>query len=584
MTATHAALTRVAALARPHRRRLALSVALGITAIGAGVGLLATSGYLVSKAALHPAILSLTVAIVGVRFFGVTRALARYLERLVSHDVAFRVLADIRVRFYERLVPLAPSGLERRAGGDLLSRFVADVDSLQHLYLRALAPPAVAVGVSVGAVAVAWWLHPAAALVLAAGLLVGGLVVPLVSALAGRATGRRQAPARADLTGEMVELLDGAAEIVVYGEQDARVARVEHADGRLVSLARRDAVLGGLTGGLSVLLSGVTVALVICVSVPAVRDGTLDGVVLAALALLTLGAFEAVVALPAAAQHLGQAAKAAARLEELADVEPPASEPALPRAAPAGTHLKLEGARARYRDDGPWVLDGVDLELSLGRRVALVGASGSGKTTIAHALVRFRDLDGGRALLDGHNLREYSQADVRAVVCLAGQESHLFASTIRENIRLARPSASDAEIAAALQRAGAWEWVCSLPDGLDTDVGQDGARVSGGQRQRIALARALLSEARILVLDEPTAHLDEESASAFVADLFASAGDLGLLMITHRVAELEDFDEIVVLEHARVAQRGTHAQLARRPGLYRELLASQPVAATRPSQ
>jgi thiol reductant ABC exporter CydC subunit len=540
------ALVRLSLEAVRHRRRFALSVALGICAVGAGIGLMATSGYLISKAALEPPILTLTVAIVGVRFFATVRAVTRYLERLASHDLAFRVLADLRVRFYERVVPLVPGRLR---SADLVSCFVADVDSLQHLYLRALAPPLVALGAIGVAVGVSAFILPAAALVLLAGLLLGGIAVPLLGGLASRASGRRRAPARAELTVELDELLRGAPELVVYGRQADAHRRIARADASLTRLARRDAVVAGLTGALDTLLVGATV-----VGVVAVGAGRVDGVYLATLAFCALASFEAVVPLAAAAQHLSGAAGAAERLDDVVANASPVTDPAAPRQV-----------------DGPCILEFDGVTVAPGRRVALVGASGSGKTTLAHVLVRFRELEGWRPTLDGHDLREYAQDKVRSTIVLAGEDAYLFAATIRDNLLVGRPTAGDDELHAALARAGASKWIASLRDGLDTDVGEDGALVSGGQRQRIALARALLADARIAIFDEPTAHLDADAASAFVHDLLAATGHVGLLMITHRLMGLDRFDEIVVLDRGRIVERGTEAELLARRGTYAAL-------------
>jgi thiol reductant ABC exporter CydC subunit len=545
---------------RQHRRRAAVVVGLGAAAVAAGIGLLATSGYLISKAALEPPILSLTVAIVGVRFFAIARAVFRYLERVVSHDLTFRLLADLRVRFFRRLVPVAPAA----RSGDLLSRFVGDVDSLQHFFLRALAPPLVALATGVVAVAVTAAFSPEAALVLLAGLVVAATLIPLVGWLASRSAGRRRSPARGELSAELVEVLRGGPELLAYGATHERRRRVEAADARVARLARREAVTSGLTAGLGMLVTSATV-----VGVVVAAAGRVDGVYLAALAFIALAAFEGFTPLAAAAQQLSLTAGAAHRLEAVAS-GPTVEEPLSPVPPERAQVVALEGARLRY-DGGPWVLDGVDLALAPGRRVALVGASGSGKTTIARLLVRFEELDEGRATLNSRDLSEFAHADVRREIVLAAEDAYLFASTIRENVRLARPGATDEEIRDALERAGAGRWVDSVPDGLDTFVGEDGALVSGGQRQRIALARALLSDASILVLDEPTVHLDDEGATAFVDDLFAATDGVGLLLITHRLDGLARFDEIVVLDRGRVVERGTEAELLAAGGAFTAL-------------
>lgn len=538
--------------ARPLRGRLALGTALGAAAIGASVALMATSGYLISKASLQPEILSLTVAIVAVRFFGIARGVLRYGERLVSHDAALRLLGRLRVTFYRRLEPLVPAGLPEGRAGDLLSHFVADVESLQHVYLRAIGPPLSAAAVGAGAVLATALLLPAGAPWLALGLLAAGAAVPAVAAALSRRAGRRQASLRAGLATEVVELLAAMPELVAYERADEQLGKIARVDDRLARVARRDVVAAGFGEGAVTFLAAATPVAVLAAGVAAVHAGTLRGVLLAAAVLLAMAAFEAVRPLPEAMQQLAATAGAAERLFGLIDREPPVRDPETPAPPPAGRELRLEDARLRY-GDGPPVLDGAALVLRAGERVALVGPSGAGKTTIANVLVRFRDLDGGRVLLDGRDLHAYAQDDIRRVVVLAGQEAHLFTSTIRENVRLARPDATDAEIETALRRAWLGAWLDSLPAGLDTDVGEAGAFVSGGQRQRIALARAFLSGARLLILDEPTAHLDAETATAVVDDLLAAAGDAGVLVITHDRDGLDRFDRVLTLEDGRIS-------------------------------
>jgi thiol reductant ABC exporter CydC subunit len=540
-------LRRAVAFAAPPRSRLALGIFLGACAVVFGIGLMTAAGYLIASAAEQPAILSLTSIIVAVRFFGLARPIARYLERLVSHDVAFRVLARIRVRFYERIEPLAPAGLEAYRRGDLVSRLVGDVDTLQGLYLRGLGPPVVALAAGAVAVGTATAVLPEAGFLLAAGLVIAGVGIPAIAgALARRSAGQRSA-AQGGMTAELVELLRGAPELVVYGRGEDALRRIGDADEALSRIARRDALAGGVADGLGLLLVGATTAAVLAAAVAAHAAGELDRVLVAALALLALASFEAVMPLSPAARELSAMLAAGRRLFEVVDREPRVRDPARPLPSPPGASVALERVSARYTPDGPEVLSGFDLRLDPGRRVALVGPSGIGKTTVINLLLRFLDPVEGRVVLDGHDLREYRQEDVRRVFGLAGQAAHLFSTSIRENVRLARPSATDAEVGAALRQACIGDWVESLPDGAETWVGEEGARLSGGQRQRIVLARALLADAPVLLLDEPTAHLDPETAARLVTDILTAAGERSVLLVTHRSEGLDLVDEIVSL-------------------------------------
>jgi ATP-binding cassette, subfamily C, bacterial CydC len=541
-------LHRLGALARPPSGPMALAVLLGSLAVGFGVALMTTAGYLISRAAEQPPILALTVTIVAVRFFGIARPLARYLERLVSHEAALRALGRIRSRFYERIEPLAPAQLEEYRSGELLSRMVGDVDALQSLYVRGLGPPLVALIVSATCVGVAAAVLPAAAGILAVGLFVGGVLVPLVAAWVNRVVGRRQAGARAELTADLIELFRGAPELVAYGREEETLERIRRSDGELARLDRRNALAAGVADALMILVAGLTVAGVLAVAVTAHDAGTVDRVLVATLALLALASFDAVVPLPAAARELAGTLASGRRVLELTDREAAVRDPNEPRPAPTGPAVvALEGATARYASADEPAVSGFDLRLEPGKRIALVGPSGAGKTTVTNMLLRFLDPEAGRVTIDGHDLREYRQADVRATFALAGQDAHVFNSTIRANLDLARPDSSEEELWEALRRAQLARWVSTLPDGLDTLVGEEGTQLSGGQRQRLTLARALLSDAPVLLLDEPTTHLDPENAQALIRDVLTAADGRSVLLITHRPEGLDLVDEIVAL-------------------------------------
>jgi ATP-binding cassette, subfamily C, bacterial CydC len=555
-------LRRLLAIAAVPRWRAVVSVLLGTLAVAFGVALMTTAGYLISRAAEQPPILSLTVTIVAVRFFGLARPLARYLDRLVGHDLALRALGRIRVGFYARLEPLAPAQLEGYRRGDVLERMVGDVDSLQGLYVRGLGPPLVALAVGAAAVGVTAAFLPRAAVVLAVGLLVAGVAVPALSAALARAAARRRRGASGELNAELVELLRGAPELVAYGREDDVERRIRALDGELSRLARRDALVAGLGEALSLATCGLTVVGVLAASVTAHDAGTLDQVLVATLALLALASFDAVLPLPAAARELTSSIAAGGRVLELTDAEPDVRDPDAPIAAPAAPAVvALEDVTARYRDAEAPVLRGVDLRLEPGRKVALVGPSGAGKTTVTHLLFRFLDPERGRVTIAGRDVREHRQEDVRRMFALAGQGAHLFSSSIRENLRLARPAAGDDELWAALRRAQAADWVASLPAGLDTFVGEEGDGLSGGQRQRLVLARALLADAPVLVLDEPTAHLDPATARSLMDAVLDASSEKSVLLITHRSEGLDRMDEVVRIDGGTIL-RGEPRRLA----------------------
>jgi thiol reductant ABC exporter CydC subunit len=414
--------------------------------------------------------------------------------------------------------------------------------------LVAVAAGAVCVGASAAFL-------PAAGAVLAMGLVLGGVAVPLVAGYLGRSSGRRQAPARGELTAEIAEVLRGAPELVAYGAEADVLASVWASDRELARIARRDALVGGLADGLSTLVAGLTLVGVLAVAVRAHEAGSLDRVLVAMLALLAVASFESVAGLPVAAHELGRTLASGKRVLEMVDREPAVRDPDQPLAPPQAPAVALEGVTASYsRDSGP-ILTGFDLRLDPGRRVALVGPSGSGKTTVTNLLLRFLDPEAGRVTIGGHDLREYRQEDVRRTFALAGQEAHVFNSTIRANLLVGRPDATESDLREALRRSRLDGWVDSLPDGLETLVGEDGNRLSGGQRQRLTVARALLSDAPVLVLDEPTAHLDTETAQAVVADALTVAGGRTVLLITHRPEGLDLVDEVVALSPGRVEPR-----------------------------
>ncbi|MGW8780110.1 thiol reductant ABC exporter subunit CydD [Streptomyces sp. NPDC055796] len=566
-------LRRVRAVAKAWQGRFRLGLLLGALAVGCSVGLMAVSGWLISRASQQPPVLYLMVAVTATRTFGIGRAVFRYAERLVSHDAVLRMLADLRVSVFRRLERIAPAGLREQRRGDLLARLVADADSLQDYWLRWLLPVGTAVIVGTGSVAFTAWLLPGAGAALAVGLLTAGVAVPLVSGACARRAERRLAPARGELATRVADLLTGTAELTVAGALAGRKDAAKECDRTLTAISARGAAATGLGSALTALVCGLTVVVAAALAADAVHGGRLSGVAMAVAVLTPLAAFEAVNGLPQAVQYRQRVRRSAERIHEVIDAPVPVVEPERPAAMPVSPFpLRLTGLAVRHPGQERDALRGMDLTLEAGRRIAVVGSSGAGKTSLAQVLLRFLDPHEGTYTLGGTDARTLDGDEVRRMVGLCAQDAHLFDSSVRENLRLARTGASEEQLRDALAAARLLEWADGLPDGLDTLVGEHGERISGGQRQRLALARALLADFPVLVLDEPAEHLDLATADALTADLLAATEGRTTVLITHRLAGLETVDDVLVLEHGAVVQRGTYAGLAAVEGPLRNLL------------
>ncbi len=551
-------LLRVARLGRPVLPRMVLAVLAGIGAAGAAIGLAATSAWLISRAAEQPPVLTLMVAVTAVRFFGIARGVLRYAERLAAHDAAFRVLGELRADVYARLARLAPAGLAELRSGDLLARLVGDVDSLADLWLRVLLPYAAAGIVVAFAVGLETWLVAGAGAALAVATLVGAIGAPLAAAAVARRAEATVAPARGVLADAAVDLLRGAPELLAAGAASRAVGRVLTVDVRLAAAERRVAAGAGVGGLVAGLAAGASTWLALVLGLVAVRDGSLPGVALAVVALLPIAVHEVIGPLVPAARQLPGLAAAARRVTDVLDRPDPVPDPQpqFRTAVPEGRlGLCARGLTLRYPSAEADALAPLDLDIPAGARALVTGPSGSGKSTFAAACLRFLEPAAGALELVGHprtapeaqpaaaeaevaavhvDVRSLAGDDVRRVVGLCEQDPHVFDASIADNLRLARPGAPDEELRLALADAQLLAWVDALPENLATQAGEHGARLSGGQRQRLALARALLADVRILVLDEPTEHLDEATARAFASDLHGAAGDRTVIVLTHR--------------------------------------------------
>jgi ATP-binding cassette, subfamily C, bacterial CydC len=556
----------------PYRWRVVLAVALGVVTVVSNVGLLATAAYVISAAAVVPYLSMLVIPVYLVRLFSVSRAASRYAERLASHDLTFKLLGTLRTRFYARLAPLAPARLLRYRSGDLLSRIVKDVEELENLYLRIVSPLVVALVVAAISFLVFYAFGAAMAFAAVGFLLAAGAGVPLLARRLSRGLGRRQLELRAGLGARVVDDVQGVQDLLVFRGEERERREIRGLAGKLDRVQDRMALLTGLRGALSDLVMGLALVAIVALAAPLVAAGEVRGVYLAFLALVMLGGFEVVVPLGTAFQFLGRSVHAGERLFEVIDAEPEVLDPKEPLPLPDDCSLEFDGVSFGYEEDAPLAVRDVTFALRPGSRVAIVGPSASGKSTLVSLALRFWDPDAGEVRFGGHDVRLYAQEDLRARIGVVSQNTHVFNDALRANLSLADPDASDAALKDALARARLEELVERLPEGLDTHVGEQGLALSGGERQRLAVARALLEDAPLLVLDEASANLDTITERELMEEVRDLMEGRTMLVVTHRLVAMETMDEILVLEGGRIVERGTHEELARAGGLYRRML------------
>jgi ATP-binding cassette, subfamily C, bacterial CydCD len=572
-------LRRLLGFLAPYKAEVLLSALLGFAAVGSGVGLLGASAFIIAAAALQPSIAFLQVAIVGVRTFGLSRGIFRYLERLVSHDLTFRLLAGLRVWFYRMLEPGVPGVLLRERSGDLFDRAIEGVAALENFYVRAIAPPLTALLVSLAAGLYLAGFHPTLAAALWAFLGAAGIGLPLLSLAGSLRPGREATRAGGLLSAVTVEGLQNLPILLAYGQTRTYLTRIQDANHRLASAQARLAMLGGFQSGSLLLLSNLGALSVMILAIPLAGSGHFQSVYLAVIALVALTSFEAVLPLPAAALFFHSSLEAARRLFSLIDARPETSEHPNPLPLPTAFTLEVRDLSFRYlgppaSDRLPFALKSLSFKLEKGQRLAIVGPSGAGKTTLANLLLRLWETGkpgNGQILLNGADLRRYDSEKLRQAIGVVPQNVHLFAGSIRDNLLLARPEASMEKLEQAVQLAGLDELVASLPDGLDTWIGEGGSDLSAGERQRLAIARALLKDPPFLILDEAVANLDTITEAQVLQSIYAYMEGRPVLTITHRLVCMERMDEIIVLENGRPVERGRHSELLDRNGTYRRI-------------
>jgi ATP-binding cassette subfamily C protein CydC len=558
---------RLIAIVRPYFWWMALAALIGFATTGSGIGLLMTSAYIIAKAALQPPMGALQLGIVGVRFFGLARGVLRYAERLVSHNTTFKILARLRLWFYDAIEPLAPARLMHFKSGDLLQRVVDDIQSLENIYTRVLAPPLTALLVAL----LMWFLAGAyslqAALLILSFHLLAGIGVPLLTMQLSRGLSVGIMQRKTDQQILALDLFQGIGELQVYGRLEEHLDAMRTTESAKLRLQRKNAIVEGMQESLTGLLMNGAVITILWALIPSVQTGGINGIALAVITLAVMASFEPFIPLPAAVKHLEADNHAGERLFEILDAKPETVSPPKPLPFPANHSIQAEKLSFTYPASLTKALDSISFSLNASEHIAIVGPSGAGKSTITSLFMRFWNSTEGRLCIGGIDITLFDSEVLRRNIALVSQRTYLFAETIRENLLLAAPDATDAELRKALSMAGLNHFASKL----DEWVGQHGMKLSGGERQRLAITRAILQNAPIIILDEATANLDGVTEKEVTETLTAISRGKTLITITHRLKAMEQYDRILVLDKGRITEQGVHEELMQENGLYKRM-------------
>jgi len=560
-------LLRLIGLMKPHREMMALAIALSLVAMLANIGLMAVSGWFIAAMGLAGAAgatMNYFTPAAIIRALAITRTGGRYAERVISHDATFRVLAGLKRWFYDRIEPLAPAGLADHASGDLLARIRNDIERLELVFLRVLSPIIVAVVTALVVALVMSRYSGLVAIMFVSLFAVAGGLLPVLVARAGAEPSRMVTRTTARMKDELVDGLHGLAELKLAGLEDQFAHRIGDLSDRYIAEEARLARLQGVSIAGVGLAANVALLGVLLLLIPLLKDGGLAPADMPMLMLLVVASFDAAAPLPLATQSLAGTLASAQRLFDLVDRQLVVTDPAHPMPMPSGSRLGFERVDFRYAEGRPRVLSDISIDLAEGNRIAIVGETGSGKSSLINLAVRFWDPEAGRLTLGGAPVDQLPLEALRARIAVVPQTPHLFATTIRENLRIARPEATEGHIEAAARAAQIHDFIVSLPAGYDTYVGTHGHLLSGGEARRLAVARALLKDAPVLLLDEPTEGLDRLTAERLI-DHVIKDRRRSVLLVTHRSTGLRQMDEIIVLAGGRIAARGTFDELSR-PG------------------
>ncbi|WP_129991229.1 cysteine/glutathione ABC transporter ATP-binding protein/permease CydC [Rahnella sp. CFA14(1/10)] len=563
------------ALYRRHGFRLSLGVILAIVTLLASIGLLTLSGWFLAASAVAGIAglysFNYMLPAAGVRGAAIFRTAGRYAERLVSHDATFRVLAHLRVFTFTKIMPLSPGGIAHFRQADLLNRLVADVDTLDHLYLRVISPLVSALVVIILVTAGLSFLDLKLALTLGGIMLVLMLILPVIFYRAGKPAGRELTALRSDYRMQLASWLQGQSELVVFGAQPRFRQQLNDIEQRWMLRQQQQAKLTGLSQAMVIAAAGLTVTLMLWLAAGGISEFPQPGALIALFVFTPLAAFEALGPVAAAFQHLGQVIASAQRVSQIIDQPADVTFPSQGPLAGEQISLSLKKVNFTYPGQPLPVLQNITLNIRAGEHIALLGQTGCGKSTLLQLLTRGWDISSGSLEINGHAIEGYDEATLRTMITVVSQRAHVFNTTLRENLRMASPQSTDEQLAEALRQVDLHKLLEN--EGLNAWLGEGGRQLSGGEQRRIGLARALLHNAPLWLLDEPTEGLDAETEQHILALLHKHCQNKTLLLVTHRLHGLEALDRICVMEEGQIVEQGDHQTLAAAQSRYARFLA-----------
>ncbi len=545
----------------------------GFLTIGSGVGLLMTSAYIISKAALPVSIADLQIGIVGVRFLGIFRGVFRYIERLTSHEVTFRLLANFRIWFFSGLELLAPAKIVYLKGGDLLNRFVTDVEELQNIFLRVLAPPMIAVVVII----LMWVLFGIFDIIFSFIFMIfylfAAFFIPFIAFKASEKTGLEIVNVKSQLQVKSVELVQGMSELAVYDTNYLHIKKMEQLNFTLASLQQRIIVINGLTESLVGLMMNGAVICLLIFGITIVNSGGMHGVYLSAIVLGVMASFEALLPLPVAFQNLSKSVQAASRLFEIIDSNDISFKKTSKSKSINNVDIQFKNVSFKYEDIQ--VLNHVNFKIPHGKKIAIAGKSGSGKSTIVNLLLHFWQPESGEIQLGERNISEIDEKFLRDQFSVMNQDYFIFDTTLKDNLRLADKDATIDRMDWAINQSNLQDKINALPNDYGTLVGEHGTNLSGGERQRLCLARTLLKDAPVYIFDEPSTHLDSENERIIFDTIYNIGWNKTVLLITHKLKYLEQADYIYYLDEGFIKEKGTFNELMTKGGLFKSVFELQ---------